>query len=207
MLLHFTSLLFAQIDLINRSAARNDSAFLFMDIENQIKITGVKGTRNIKIKYGKWELSLPGKDSIFPVSVTSAGRASITIAVLQKGRLFFQKEFTIIPLPRLQLVIGSFFKGPMTTGQIVASRVLMVARPGYIGSLEHVVGSFSLRFETRNIEEVYRQYNITGRIMPVEMVPLIKKLVPGDTIVFENIRTIDADSYYRTLDDLSIVIK
>ena len=173
----------AQVDLVNRSIPRTDSAFLFQGVVNRLEVVGVRGTA--------WQLrarnaTVIALDSPSRFMVETDRLGPDTLQVLQKGKVVFTKIFRVIASERPVVRWGALTKATATVAEVIANRRMVMFTPGCNCPGEWHVISFSMNFVTGQ-SAGGKRIAIPGTAISPEAVQRVQQLRPGDKIVFEQI--------------------
>ncbi|MES2775429.1 MAG: hypothetical protein V4722_14740 [Bacteroidota bacterium] len=198
-------MLSAQVDLVNKSSTRQDSAFLFNGVRNNVVLTGLPDLKDVKLVSRRSDISLPYNADGYHVRPRVTG--TDTLVVFKKGKRLFTKCFYLIETADPQVAIGAYLSGPLSTGQIIANKALRVAMPGYLHGGCIVIETFQVNFVSNKMEDYNKYWNISGSIIPDQIISLIRKLIPGDKMILENIIASCSSCRSRKLRDVTIVIK
>jgi hypothetical protein len=121
------TLAFSQQGLINRSALRQDSAFLFIQEENVVEITGYN---NAAWKLLAKHAEVRNSDSPWLFQVTPEDSRPDTLQLFRNGKIVLTKTFYCIEAENPRVRLGNITGNWATVPEIIANRRLVVFTPG-----------------------------------------------------------------------------
>jgi GldM C-terminal domain len=201
-LLSFPLLLIAQLQIINDGLVYPDSPYVYIGVPNTLKITGT--SKNLKLTVDDGSINRGTDKNEYTATFSSPGITNVIVR--ENGKIVCQKKYNIRRIADPVLLFAGKADSMLSVREILASPCLSVSLPGcYINYRLPI-----LSFETYFIYQPGDTLN-TGRAnnwcMYDGQLALLKKLMPGNKILFTNIKVQGPDSHVRTLIDLLITIK
>jgi GldM C-terminal domain len=201
-LLAFPLLSIAQIRIINDGLVYPDSPYMYIGVPNRLQIAGT--AKKLKLTLDNGNISNGYNKNEYTATFSSPGIANVI--AMENGKEVYRKKYTIRRVADPVLLLAGKADSMLTVREILASPCLSISLPGcYINHTFNIV-SFETYF-------LYQQGDTPGtamskdRCMNEEQLVLLKKLMPGNKILFTNIKVQGPDSLVRTLMDLLITIK
>jgi GldM C-terminal domain len=200
--LYFPLLSFAQTGITNPGLVYPDSPYVYIGVPNTLKITG--SNKNGKLTLDNGNVSRGANKNEYTATFSSPGIANVI--VWQNGKAVCRKKYIIKhindPIP---LVAGKA-DSMLSVKEILASPCLSISIPGCYISYRMTVFSFEASFIYKP-GDTLRAGLVQNQCMNNEHVALLKKLRPGNKILFTNTRVYGPDSRPRTFHDLLITIR
>lgn len=196
---------FSQVNIINHSLTDTSQNIFYVGVDNLIKISGKQydyRKQSVSIKGGGAEL-IPRGIGIFIVKVQTETDVC-RMWINENGKSIFKKDFICRKVGDIVHNYGGSIDSVATIDQLLANPFLYIGIPGSYYKQTFSITSFSAIFMNKDSDSTT---SATGNLITAKQKELIKKLLPGDLIVFERIYCIGPDSRRRLLTPIIIYIK
>ena len=194
----------AQLNVKNNTSIQSDSNIIYSGVQNIIQISGLANYHFVKLKSSRLLITATKDADIFLVNARSFG--TDTLCLIIKGKSVFSKKFEVVPVPPVTPMLGFITDSVASITQIISYPVLQAIRLNCVFPVGHIIGSFRVTFISQHLGNHEKIVFVQGNKFD-HLITAIELLKPGDKITFDNIRTIDIDTYPIKLNDFSITIK
>ena len=195
----------AKIDMVNLSL--NDAGFsdIYLGVDNKISAIGLVTTDSLKMELSNGTAVQDTiEKNIFHVKPNTFGINMITL--YQNGQVLLKKEFTNAPVNKPKARLANVADTVMATSQIFTDPSLSIFIPNCDYDFGVKVSGFKVTMK-RKIGTVLKTYDVKGNKMTGEHLLVIKQLVPGDKIIFTDIKVECPQCAVLKIKQLTITIK
>jgi GldM C-terminal domain len=201
-LLAFPLLPIAQIRIINDGLVYPDTPYMYIGVPNTLKVTGT--SKHIRLTLDTGSVSKAANKNEYTATFSRPGIVNVTAR--ENGKFVYRKKYIIRYINDPVVLFAGRADSTLSVREILASPCLSISLPGCYINHEFTIVSFETNF-------LYQPGDTPGTAMSKdqcmndEQVALLKKLMPGNKILFTNIKVQGPDSHVRTLKDKLITIK
>lgn len=178
---------------------------LFIGVENPVRVA-VAGIDNSNLEINLSNGQITKRNDEYIITVSTPGVTTLSISY--KGKVIERKNFDVKRIPDPKSYINSDYSS--FSGKISKDEILKW------GTMEFLYKYFNLDLSTLDIS--YRMIFVTqdddplvlfrtGKVFDEQQLNLIKKLMPGDRIYFENINIIDDLYNPKNVGDATLIIE
>jgi GldM C-terminal domain len=201
-LLAFPLLPIAQIRIINDGLVYPDTPYLYIGVPNTLKVTGT--SKHISLTLDTGSVRKAANKNEYTALFSRPGIVNVTAR--ENGKFVYRKKYIIRYINDPVVLFAGRADSTISVREILASPCLSIAIPGCYISYRLPILSFEIYFIYQSGDTLN-----TGRAnnwcMNDEQLAILKKLMPGNKILFTNIKVQGPDSHVRTLKDKLITIK
>jgi hypothetical protein len=190
----FPLLSFAQTGIINPGLVYPDSPYVYIGVPNTLKITGT--SKNGKLTLDNGNVKKGADKNEYTATFSSPGIANVI--VWQNGKAVCRKKYIIKHINDPILLFAGKDDSMLSVREILASPCLSISIPGCYINHKFTLMSFETYFIYQQGETPTEGMNNTW-CMHEGQIASVKKLQPGDKILFTDIRVNGPDSRTRTL--------
>ena len=188
----------AQIDIFNLSLTDSSLNYIYMGVENKLRVTGLANTDNIKLvlSNGKTVQDTIEKN-IFYARVSNFNID--TAKLYRNDSLILKKEFVNTKINAAKTIFAGLTDSTATVDQIFSGKaVLDFTIPLCEYNFNTTISSFKVVFMRKN-GFVLKTYLVKGNQLSGEQLIVLKQLEKGDKIIFTEIKTPSPALYIRKL--------
>jgi hypothetical protein len=193
-----------QLRIINPRLFNPDSAYLYIGVPNTLKITGAGKGSSMQLKGDGVTIQKGYVENEFTVLAPSAGTS--TIKIYKNGKCIHTKIYQVSRIPDPVVSLGKNTSRLLTVTEILADPSLYLVLPGCHLDARFSIISFSALFIRTGTDNVMSEAS-DGNRMSAGQLNVVKTLVPGDKIIFDDIKVQGPDSRTRTVPAVTIVIR
>ena len=194
-----------KVDMVNLSLTDAGFSDIYLDVDNKISAIGLVTTDSLKMELSNGAAVQDSVEkNIFHVKANTFGINMITL--YQNGQMLLKKEFTNAPSNKPKARLATLADTVMATSQIFTDPSLSIFIPNCDYDFGVNVSSFKVTFK-RKIGTTLKAYDVKGSKMTGEHLLVIKQLVPGDKIIFTDIKVTCPQCAALKIKTLTITIK
>ncbi len=200
--LFFTAVSQGQIDIINQSLTDSSLNYLYIGVDNRIKVKGSNSEYKLVITGGGGIHSKSGKNE-YLVRVNTPTKLC-SLFLLKGTQHIFQKSFEVRTLSSPIATLGGFNDTTAKTNILLGNPYISMLMPGCY---------FRMNYRVTAFQAIMIQHSDStattgdGNMLSQEQVELIKTLRTGDKIYFDDIRVISPDGRTGKLPSFRITIE
>ena len=196
----------AQLSISNLSLTDTSQHIFYIGVDNIIKISG-KQYNPVKhqtaIIGGGGTLLKKGKGVYIVKVQNETDHCQIWISENKKS--VFRQNYIVRKVGDIVVSYGGLKDSTATVSQLLANPFLYIDIPGSFYKHNYSITSFSAIFINRDADSV--RASAVGNLLTTEQKELIKKLLPGNKILFDQIYAISPDGRRRKLQPFIITVK
>ncbi|MEW6469854.1 MAG: GldM family protein [Bacteroidota bacterium] len=194
--------LVSQVDIVNISLTDSTLNYLYIGVNNKVRVTGTDGDLGMTSSSGKVV-----KDSASGIFYVTEHVFTIdTLKVYRNGQLILAKDFITQKVNTPRALLSGLKDSTATLVQIVPNPVLTVHIPNCEYNFSASVSSFKVSFY-RKTGALLKSYEVKGNKMSGEHLVVLKQLMPGDKIKFSDIKVSGTDTSVLFVKPLTVTIK
>jgi hypothetical protein len=171
----------AQVQLLNTSLARPDSSILFLGLENELTISGINWSNNIKCTSTKCAIDI---ETGF-IIVTPHQLGSDTLRIFNAKSKLFEKVFRIDTLPNPTMLIAGSADTFLHKDALLAVPNIAIVYTTCLFKSKARATEFEMTIVKKD-KSIYHIYN-GGYLFNQEALSKIQLLKRGDKVVFDSI--------------------
>lgn len=198
---HFSGI--CQLKLYNESLTSKDSAVVYIGITNHLKIDGQQDLSKFKFTSTNSEITIDNNS----ISLQSGRRGLDTIRIYSNKKLVSTNIFRVDrinnPVAQLAFTLDSV----ISLNRILANPYLTVKIPNCLYEIKYNIFSFQCSLQKAGRSNFTYMGFVNGNKLTDDILKLIQKLLPGDKIVFDEIKVACGSGDTRKLPRLIITIK
>jgi hypothetical protein len=195
---------FGQINIINRSLFDSSLNLVYLGVENNLVLKGFT-PGNSKLTFSATNGTITdNSDGLY--LLTPAKQGECIVSFYNRGQKIISKIFRVYILKDLTVRLASIKDSFATVNEIIANPFLVVESPGTFYKTNCHITAFQLSMDGPGFEDT-NPYQISGHIIPSNVLNRIKKLRKGDMMLFDELRCVCNDSRVRKLKPFTITIK
>ncbi len=178
---------------------------LYIGVPNPVSVSA-PGIAKEKLKVSISNGSISGDNGHYTAMVTTAGTATVTVSgtvgegANAKMATLGSTEFRVKRIPDPKPQFAGKGGGTTSTANIKAQDAMFAKLEGFEFDAKFNITHFSLLVVKPRQDAVL--YNASGNELTAEMHKVLNTIVPGTTIVFENIIAVGPDGTQRGLDNI-----
>jgi GldM C-terminal domain len=183
----FSSVSHGQVNIINQSLTDSSLNFLYIGVDNRIRVTGLTDNYRIAISGGGGSIIKTEKNQ-YVVHVNSV--TDLCELTLLKGtKSIFRKPYKVRTISTPITTVGGLKDTAIRVSLILTNPFISIVAPGCYFRLNYRVTSFEATF-IQDADSTGTTTINNDNIFSPEQIKIIKTLKPGDNIYFDNIRAI-----------------
>jgi hypothetical protein len=194
----------AQVNIINRSLTDSSLGFAYIGVENAIELVGLK-KNSVKLSFTTTNGTMSdigqGRYLLRPEKV-----GECIISFQNKGQKIAIKTFSVDTLNQLLVRLAGVKDSFATVQQIITNPLLIIEAPNSFYKARCIVRSFVLSMDPPGFEDL-NPYEISGYIIPPNVIKRIKELRKDDWMWFDQIIVLCADCRARKYPPFKIIIR
>lgn len=196
--------LFAQVDIRNISLSKSDLNLLYVGVDNEIKVRGIEFDSSYILTSSSGKVA-KGYNNEILVRVDRKGIDTLRIHFDNKLIFLkvFEKRNIFDPIAHL----GSIIDTVTTVDEILENPILFAKIPDCYYEIRCKVNSYIPMFIKNPSDTIKTFKRVIDNELNKEAIEIIKKLKPGDKIVFNEIIVQCHSSVNRVLSPLTFTIK
>ncbi len=191
----FPLLPFAQIHIINPGLVYPDSPYVYIGVNNTLQTAGTAKKLTLSLDNGSLS---KGTNNEYTATFSSPGIANVT--AWENGKEIYRKKYTIRRIADPVLLFAGKADSILSVREILASPCLSISIPGCYINHQFTVLSFEAYFIYQP-DDTPNTAKCKDWCMNNEQVALLRRLKPGNKILFTNTKVYGADSHARTFRD------
>ena len=192
-----------QLKVYNESITNKDSAVVYIGITNYLKIDGQQDLSKLKVTSTNSEIAIVDNY----ISLQPFSRGVDTIRVYSDKKLLSSTTFRIErinnPVAQLAFTLDSV----ISLNRILANPYLTVKIPNCLYEIKYNISSFQCSLQKAGRSNFNYMDFVNGNKLTDDILKLIQKFLPGDKIVFDEIKVACGSGDTRKLPRLIITIK
>ena len=198
----------SSVKIVNESLLYPDSAILYANVYNWIKIEGLDSTREyfISSTFGDIVQSPFKEFNNFYLKDSSDHHYDTIVVFNDKMLPVFSKSFTIQTFSKPVIKLDSLETGTVSKAILKKAELLNVSIPGCNFKDPCSIQSYQIYIQCKKCKEVPYLYN-QGATLQDKFYSYIPLLKAGDKIIFQSIKIRDAKSSILRIPALTYVIK
>lgn len=190
-----------QVKIENYSLQKPDTNLLYIGIANKIHLSGIKNASQVKILLnGRYYAA--EKNGLFYLLTSSIDSA--LLQVFLNAKCIASKRFYSNRIPEPIALLDNYRDTLLSKNEIANYDSIRVILPNCLLAYKLTVINYQVTIVSKN-----KQLNISNKIIgakiPAKIIDLIKKLEPGDKIIFDEFKVYGPDDMH--VDAFSITVK
>ncbi len=192
-----------QLKIVNESITSKDSAVVYIGIKNILKVEGVQDISKWKVTATSAEISIDNNTIMFWESRVGYD----TFRVYNNKKLISTNVFRIDKLNNPVAQLAYTFDTIISLNRILANPYLSVKIPGSLYDFHAGVISFQCSLMKAHSKSYLFTDFTSGNKLTNDMLINIRKLLPGDKIILDEIKAVSAGGDTRKLPPVTITLK
>ena len=192
-----------QLKIVNESITSKDSAVVYIGIKNILKVEGAQDISKWKVTATSAEISIVNNTIMLEESRVGYD----TLRIYNNKKLLSTNVFRVDKINNPVALLAYTFDTVISLNRILANPYLTVKIPGSLYDFQAGVISFQCSLMKAQSNRYLFTDFISGNKLTSDMLSNIRKLFPGDKIIFDEIHAVSSGGDTRKLPRVTITIK
>ena len=201
----FTFCIKAQLSISNLSLTDTSQNIFYIGVDNRIRISGERySPLNQSLSITGGGATIAGLMGNYIIRVQNE-TDNCQIWIKENAKTVFKQSFFVRKVGDVVVRYGGLKDSTATVNQLLANPFLYIDIPGSYYKHNYLITSFSAIFIFRDLDSM--QTLASGNLLTTEQIELIKKLIAGNKILFDQIYAVSPDGQRRKLKPFTLTIQ